>query len=162
MWKRNSFTPFPGTGLPSPSLQWNSSTFLFVIFILYWGYSWFCVQVDGKVVQFYMREREREKENSHCCFWLFATPWTVTSQASLSTELSSKNTGVGHHFLLQRILPTQGFNSSLLHCRQILNRWTTSGVLQLYIYQYMYPFFIRFLSIIGYYRILSRFPCALQ
>ena len=31
-----------------------------------------------------------------------------------------KNTGVGCHSLLQGIFPTQGLNSNLLHCRQIL------------------------------------------
>ena len=31
-----------------------------------------------------------------------------------------KNTGVGCHFLLQGIFPTQGFNQGLLHWRQIL------------------------------------------
>ena len=31
-----------------------------------------------------------------------------------------KNTGVGYHFLLQGIFPTQGSNPSLLHCRQML------------------------------------------
>ena len=31
-----------------------------------------------------------------------------------------KNTGVGGHFLLQGIFPTQGWNLCLLHCRQIL------------------------------------------
>ena len=31
-----------------------------------------------------------------------------------------KNTGVGSHSLLQRNLPTQGLNSGLLTCRQIL------------------------------------------
>ena len=31
-----------------------------------------------------------------------------------------KNTGVGCHFLLQGIVPTQGSNPGLLHCRQIL------------------------------------------
>ena len=31
-----------------------------------------------------------------------------------------KNTGVGSHSLLQGILPTQGWNPSLPHCRQIL------------------------------------------
>ena len=31
-----------------------------------------------------------------------------------------KNTGVGCHFLLQGIFPTQGSNLGLLHCRQIL------------------------------------------
>ena len=32
---------------------------------------------------------------------LFATPWTVAHQALLSLGFSSKNTGVGCHFLLQ-------------------------------------------------------------
>ena len=31
-----------------------------------------------------------------------------------------RNTGVGCHFLLQGIFPTQGLNRCLLHCRQIL------------------------------------------
>ena len=31
-----------------------------------------------------------------------------------------KNTGVGCHFLHQRIFPTQELNSGLQHCRQIL------------------------------------------
>ena len=31
-----------------------------------------------------------------------------------------KNTGVGCHFLLQRIFPTQGSNPGLLHCKQIV------------------------------------------
>ena len=31
------------------------------------------------------------------------------------------NTGVGCHFLLQGIFPTQGLNLGLLHCRQIFN-----------------------------------------
>ena len=31
-----------------------------------------------------------------------------------------KNTGVGCHFLLQGIFPTQGLNPGLLHCRQTL------------------------------------------
>ena len=35
-------------------------------------------------------------------------------------EFSRKNTGVGCHFLLQGILPTQGSNPGLLPCRRIL------------------------------------------
>ena len=31
-----------------------------------------------------------------------------------------KSTGVGFHFLLQEIFPTQGLNPGLLHCRQML------------------------------------------
>ena len=35
-------------------------------------------------------------------------------------EFSRQGFGVGTYSLLQRILPTQGFNLGLLHCRQIL------------------------------------------
>ena len=37
-----------------------------------------------------------------------------------SWDSPGKKTGVGCHFLLQGILPTQGSNSGLPHCRQIL------------------------------------------
>ena len=43
-------------------------------------------------------------------------------------DFPGKNTGVGCHFLLQDIFPTQGHNPCLLHllhCRQILYRWAT-------------------------------------
>ena len=36
-----------------------------------------------------------------------------------------KNTGVGCHFLLQGIFPTQGSSLGLPHCRQIIYRLTT-------------------------------------
>ena len=39
----------------------------------------------------------------------------------------SQNTGVGCHFLLQGIFPTQGLNLGLLHCRQILYRLSYKG-----------------------------------
>ena len=50
-------------------------------------------------------------------------PWTVAHQVPLSMarqrqEYSDKNTGVGCHFFLQGIFPTQGSNPGLLHCRQ--------------------------------------------
>ena len=47
---------------------------------------------------------------------LFATPWTVAYHAP------GKSTGVGCHFLLQRIFQTQGSNLGLPHCRQMLYR----------------------------------------
>ena len=59
-------------------------------------------------------------------FWLFATPWTVAQQVPLSWDFPNKNAGVGCHFLLQGIFPTQGSNlrlPCLLHCRRILYRW---------------------------------------
>ena len=36
-----------------------------------------------------------------------------------------QNTGVGGHFLLQGIFPTQASNPGLLHCRQIFTIWAT-------------------------------------
>ena len=44
-----------------------------------------------------------------------------------SWDSSGKNTGVGCHFLLQGILPTQGLNSGLRHCRWILYRLSHQG-----------------------------------
>ena len=37
---------------------------------------------------------------------LFATPWTVAHQPSLSWNFPGKDTGEGCHFLLQGIIPT--------------------------------------------------------
>ena len=46
----------------------------------------------------------------------FATPWTVAHQAPLCPwDSPGKNTGVGCHFLLQGIFPTQGLHLHLLH-----------------------------------------------
>ena len=42
-------------------------------------------------------------------------------------DFPGKDTGVGHHFLLQGIFPTQGSNVGLLHCRQILYRLSYKG-----------------------------------
>ena len=42
-------------------------------------------------------------------------PWTAAHQAPPSMGFPRQNTGVGYHFLLQGIFPTQGPNSGLLH-----------------------------------------------
>ena len=42
--------------------------------------------------------------------------------SSVHEIFPGKDTGVGCHFLLQGIFPTQGSNPGLLHCRQILYR----------------------------------------
>ena len=42
------------------------------------------------------------------CILLFVTPWSVAHQVLLSMGFSSKNTGIGHHFLLQGIFQMQG------------------------------------------------------
>ena len=51
---------------------------------------------------------------------LFAIPWAVVYQASLSMEFSRQEYWRGLHFLLQGIFLTQGSNPGLLHCRQTL------------------------------------------
>ena len=45
------------------------------------------------------------------------TPWTVARQAPCPWDFPGKNTGVGFHFLLQGLFPTQGSNLRLLHWR---------------------------------------------
>ena len=57
---------------------------------------------------------------------LFVTPWTVTSKAPLSMGFPSKNIGVGYHFLLQGIFPTQGLNLSLM-CFSDVQLFVTLG-----------------------------------
>ena len=42
-------------------------------------------------------------------------------------DFPGKNTGVGCHFLLQEIFPTQGLNPALLHCRQTLYHLSHQG-----------------------------------
>ena len=42
-------------------------------------------------------------------------------------DFPGKNTGVGYHFLLQEIFPTQGLNRGLPHCRQTLYRLSHLG-----------------------------------
>ena len=49
--------------------------------------------------------------------WLFVTPWNSPGQ----------NTGVGSLSLLQGIFPTQGSNSGLPHCRQIVYQLSQKG-----------------------------------
>ena len=52
---------------------------------------------------------------------LFTTPWIVTCTKLLRPwDFQSKSTGVGCHFLLQGIFPTQGSNPGPSHCRQML------------------------------------------
>ena len=55
------------------------------------------------------------------CVWFFATPWTVALQAPLSMGFSRQEYWSGkQEYALQGIIPTQGSNPGLLHCRQTL------------------------------------------
>ena len=46
---------------------------------------------------------------------LFATPWTLPARLLCPWDFPGKNTGMGNHFLLQEIFPTQGWNPCFLH-----------------------------------------------
>ena len=59
-----------------------------------------------------------------------------------------QNTGVGSLFLLQGIFPTQGSNSGLLHCRQILYQLSHKGSSRI-LKWVAYPFFLTQESIRG-------------
>ena len=58
---------------------------------------------------------------------LFATSRTVAHQVPLSMAFSRQEYWSGYHSLFQEILPTQGSNPSLLHCRQILYHLSYPG-----------------------------------
>ena len=58
---------------------------------------------------------------------LFATSWPVAYQSPPSMGFSRQNTGVGCHFLLQEIFPTQVLNLSLQHYRQMLYSLSHQG-----------------------------------
>ena len=45
---------------------------------------------------------------------LFMTPWTVVPRILCPRNFLGKNAGMGGHFLLQRIIPTQWSKPSLL------------------------------------------------
>ena len=75
------------------------------------------------------RKKERKKERkslSHAR--LFATPWILAcTKLLLPWDFQGKSTGVGCHFLLQGIFPTEGLNPGLSHCRQTLYRLSHQG-----------------------------------
>ena len=58
---------------------------------------------------------------------LFATPWTVAYQASLSMGFSRQEDQSGLPFLPQGIFLTQVSNPGLLHCRHILHPLSHQG-----------------------------------
>ena len=51
----------------------------------------------------------------------------MTARLLCPWDSPGKNTGVGSHSLLHRIFPTQGLNSGLLPCRQILYHLSHQG-----------------------------------
>ena len=65
------------------------------------------------------------------------------SSSSVHRNSPGKNTGVGCHFLLQRIFPTQGSNPGLLHCREILYWLSYQGSPMIMLALTNFVFFLR-------------------
>ena len=69
------------------------------------------------------RERESERKWSRSIVSDSLRPYGLQPTRRLHPwDFPGKSTGVGCHFLLQGIFPTQGSNPGLQHCRQILYR----------------------------------------
>ena len=71
---------------------------------------------------------------------LFATPCIVAcTKLFCPRDFQGKCTGVGCHFLLQGIFPTQGSNRGLSHCRQTLYHLSYQGshILKTIIFMYI-------------------------
>ena len=60
-----------------------------------------------------------------CSVTSLCDPMNCSPPGSCPRKFPGKNTGVGCHFLLQGIFPTQGLNMHLLLGSQILYRWAT-------------------------------------
>ena len=94
-----------------PSLSSKIGRDLFILknheFVPFYSAACCCCQV-ASVLSSSVRPHRRQPSR---LFW----PWNSPG----------KTTGVGSHSLLHRIFPIQGSNPCLLHCRQILNHWTT-------------------------------------
>ena len=86
--------------LPSPT---ESKSLFFTSMSLLLPCMWSEVKWSRSVVSDSLRPRGLEPTRLLC-------PW----------DSPGKNTGVGYHFLLQGIFPTQGSNPGLPHCRQML------------------------------------------
>ena len=57
--------------------------------------------------------------------WLFTTPWTVTSRLLSPWNFPGKITGVGCHFLLQRIFPIQDLTQVSGTAGRFFTVWAT-------------------------------------
>ena len=79
------------------------------------GYALF----DSGVLVYWSIEKVKVKWLSRAR--LFGTPWIVACTKLLRPwDFQGKSTGVGCHFPLQGIFPTQGSNPGLSHCTQTL------------------------------------------
>ena len=87
---------------PSVLSSWNLNLVNLRLFLPHHQFCWYYSNLSGLVLSWVQ---------------LFAIPWTVACQDLLGPQgtwdFPGKDTGVGCHFLLQEIFPTQGLNPCL-------------------------------------------------
>ena len=72
-------------------------------------------------------ENEVIIEHPYMVVWSLSCIWILWPQGLCPRDFPGKNTGVGCHFLLQGIFPTQRSNLCLLYCRWILYQLSHPG-----------------------------------
>ena len=82
--------------------------------------------VLSKTVFFPHHQRKKSVFIAKACLTLY-DPMNCSPLDFCLWNSPGRNTGVGCHSLLQRILPTQGSNLGLLHCRKILYHLSHEG-----------------------------------
>ena len=73
----------------------------------------------------YVESRKKLRVKWLSCVQLFATPWTIAYQASLSTGFSRQEYWSGLPCPPQGDLPNSGMGPNLLHCRWAPYCWAT-------------------------------------
>ena len=93
---------------PIPQANYKSVTHTHTYILNACTYMCMCF-VSGWMTEVLLSWKVKVKSLSR--FWLFATPWTIQPSGLLCPwDSPGKNAGVGCHFLLQGIFPTQGSN----------------------------------------------------
>ena len=108
---------------------WSRTFFFFHIFLF--KYSWFTelcyFQGSSTVIQLNMKESESEVAQSCPTLQPHGLPGYQPTRLLHPWNFPCKSTGVGCHFLLQGIFPTQGSNPGLPHYRQTLYHLSHQG-----------------------------------
>ena len=119
----SSVIPFSSCPQFLPASVFSNESTLRMRWPKYWSFSFSLIpskEIPG-LISFWLAVIKKWKLKSLSCVPLFGTPWTIQSNSL------GQNTGVGYHAFLWGIFLTQGSNSRLPHCRQILYQLSHKG-----------------------------------
>ena len=107
-------------------LKDNNNVYMGFLWVLYY-LAWHIIYAQQSYICYanniiYIIYKLKLKWQSLSCVWLFVIPWTIQSINS-----PGQNTGVSSLSFLKGILPTQGSNPGLLHCRRTFLPAETPG-----------------------------------